>query len=490
MNTDPVIDRLRRANPAEIRPMTDESSLRSRIVAGPGDPRLASPQTSRRRRRRVPALGTVASGLSVVVAIGVAILVVTALRHQPAARDAGHGAGSASGRVIATAPDPVGGLPWGLRAVQTQRGQTCLQVGRLHGGAIGVLGQDGAWGDDHGFHPIATNAGGFGSPLNCGEPDRNGHAFINISDREAVANASGDAAVNGDARGAAARVKLCPQSSSTGRALPSLSVPCPAGALRELAYGLLGPDATRITYVGADGARHTQPTTGPDGAYLIVRPPTTCVELHAGRRFPCDLGSGGPLLQAGAVTAVTYRNGRVCHLPAPGAGGAIRQASCPLVGYVSPPFPHVTQAQVAAPVSLRVLPAKHYCTSTGHNIPGCKQVRLRIAFTARVAVSTANSYYEAVVNMPPRDYTPGAASGCPGGAQGVGPTGRTVRAGQQFTFAVDFGSHVRDCIGDAINVTVAYVPDSHLGLNGLGTEQFPSPGRGAIVVGRASTVLP
>jgi hypothetical protein len=420
----------------------------------------------------------------------VAILAVSALRHQPAARDAGRGAGSASARVIAVAPDPSGGLPWGLRAVHTPRGQTCLQVGRLRGGTIGELGQDGAWGDDRGFHPIPTTTAGFGGPLNCGQPDGHGHAFINISDREAVANASGDAAVNGDARGAAARVLLCPGSSSTGRPLPALSLPCPPGALRDVAYGLLGPEATSITYVAADGARHTQPTRGPDGAYLIVRPRTTCVELHDGRRYPCDLGSSGPLLGAGVITTVTYRDGRVCHLPAPGADGAVRPGRCPLVGYVSPPFPHVTQSQVAAPVSVRVLPARHYCTSTGHNIPGCRQVMLRIAFTARVAVSNANSYYEAVVDMPPRDYTPGAASGCPGGAEGIGPTGKTVRAGQQVTFAVNFGSHVRDCIGDAIHITVAYVPDSHLGLNGLGSEPFPSPGRGAIVVGRASTVLP
>ena len=489
MKTDPVMDRLRRANPAGIRPLTDESGLRSRIVAGPGDPRLPGRETSR-RRRHMPTLGAVVSGLSVAIAVGVAILIVTALRHQPTARDAGHATGSASARVIAVAPDPSGGLSWGLRTVQTQRGQVCLQVGRLHDGTIGVLGQDGAWGDDQGFHPLPTDGGGFGGPLNCSEPDRNGHAFTNISDREAVANASGDAAVDGDARGAAARVKLCPQSSSTGRALATLSRPCPAGALRDLAYGLLGPDATSITYIGADGARHTQPTSGPDGAYLIVRPQTPCVQLHDGRRFPCDLGSVGPLLQPGVITTVTYRNGRVCHLPAPGAGGTVAAGRCPLVGYVSPPFPHVTQAQVAAPVTVRVLPASHYCNSTGRNIPGCKEITLSISFTARIAVSNPNSYYEAVVDMPPRDYTPGGATGCPGAEQSAGPTGRTSRAGRHVTLVVRFGSFVRDCIGDAIHITVAYVPDSHLGLNGLGSEPGPSPGRGAIIVGKASTVLP
>lgn len=55
------------------------------------------------------------------------------------------------------APDPRGGPPWGLRILQTTRGETCVQVGRLDYGTIGVLGQDGAFGNDHRFHPFSAN---------------------------------------------------------------------------------------------------------------------------------------------------------------------------------------------------------------------------------------------------------------------------------------------------------------------------------------------
>jgi hypothetical protein len=436
MKSDPVMDRLRRANPVEIRPVTDESSLLSNILARLGDPRLAGQETTRRPRRRAPTLGAVFVGLSVAIAVGVAILAVAVLGHKPAVSNTGHGTALGTARVIAQAPDPSGGLPWGLRAVHTERGQICLQVGRLQGGRIGVLGQDGAWANDHGFHPIPTNGLGFGGNLSCGAPDRNGHAFINISDDDAIANASGDASVNGDAHRAAAGVRLCSQSSSSGRPRATLPPPCPKGVLRDLEYGLLGPDATSITYIDANATHHTQPTSGPDGAYLIVRPQASCVQAHAGSTATCSLGSAGPLLQAGVIIAVTYRNGRVCHLPAPDAGGLVRQASCPLVGYQSPPIERVTKAQLTAPVTTRVLPASHYCNSTGHNIPGCKQVTLSIAFTARIPVSNANSYYEAVVDMPPRHYTPGGPTGCPGAEQGVGPTRSTIRAGQHLNLRV------------------------------------------------------
>ena len=40
--------------------------------------------------------------------------------------------------------DPAGGLPWGLRLVHTTRGYACLQLGRVNGSQIGVLGQDGS----------------------------------------------------------------------------------------------------------------------------------------------------------------------------------------------------------------------------------------------------------------------------------------------------------------------------------------------------------
>jgi hypothetical protein len=489
MRPDPVIDRLRRANPVEVRPLDGAPRLLSNIIASPGDPRLSGATRGRRQRRWIPSIGTVVATFSVAIALTVAVMALTVLRHHRAGSN--HAAVARSVKIVATAPDPHGGLPWGLREVHTRRGQTCLQVGRLKGGLIGVLGQDGAWANDHGFHAIAPSSSGLGGNLSCGEPDRNGNAFINISDSGAIANAYGDATIDGSAHGAAARVKRCPRSSSDGRGEATLPPPCPKADLRDLEYGLLGPDATSITYVGAHGRRYTQRTSGPDGAYLIVRPQAAspCLVKRSGGTPMCGEGSIGPLLQAGIITAVTYRNGRVCHLPAPTPRRIVKPASCPLVGYQSPPFNHVTEAEVAAPISARALPAKHYCNGTGHNFAGCKQVVLTIAFTARVAVTSPNSYYEAIVDMPRRDYTPGGRTGCPGSGSAL-RTQDNLRAGQRVHWRDDEGSSPKDCAGNSIHITIAYVPNAYLGLNGMGSKPWPSPGRGSIVVGKTSLALP
>jgi len=42
--------------------------------------------------------------------------------------------------------------------------------------------------------------------------------------------------------------------------------------VRDISYGVLGPQTTRVTYLAPDGRTVTEPTTGPDGAYLIVAP--------------------------------------------------------------------------------------------------------------------------------------------------------------------------------------------------------------------------
>src|ERR1039458_1684221 len=62
------------------------------------------------------------------------------------------------------------------------------------------------------------------------------------------------------------------------RRLPS----CPARALRNVAYGVLGPDAVSITY----SVNHYSLTerTGPDRAYIAVVPATN---------RSCTFGSGG-----------------------------------------------------------------------------------------------------------------------------------------------------------------------------------------------------
>ncbi len=49
-------------------------------------------------------------------------------------------------QLAAEAPDPSGGLRWGLRLIQKRPLAACLQIGRVRHGRIGALGQDGSYG--------------------------------------------------------------------------------------------------------------------------------------------------------------------------------------------------------------------------------------------------------------------------------------------------------------------------------------------------------
>jgi hypothetical protein len=54
-------------------------------------------------------------------------------------------------------PDPAGGPPWGMRTVRTTRGLGCVQVGRVVDDKLGVLGRNGAFGDDGRFHELPAD---------------------------------------------------------------------------------------------------------------------------------------------------------------------------------------------------------------------------------------------------------------------------------------------------------------------------------------------
>ena len=153
--------------------------------------------------------------------------------------------------------------------------------------------------NDGRFHPIPLDTN-----FPCGQTDAHGYLFLNVFERDVPASAS-----FGSAAG-------CRVGQRHAR-LPA----CPAGDLRNVAYGVLGPDAVSITYT----LNHHNVTerTGPDGAYLVVVPATqqSCTSAPGGKR--CVGGSGEittPTLQSGIITAVTYRDGHVCHLPTPTSG--------------------------------------------------------------------------------------------------------------------------------------------------------------------------
>ncbi len=207
--------------------------------------------------------------------------------------------------------DPGGGPPWGLRTIRTTRGLMCVQVGRIVDGRIGVLGKDGAFHDDGRFHPLSVDYledGGF----NCGTEDANGNAFLNEEAFGVPADGlkNGEGEVSGGCYGPRPSTQQCPPSER-----------------RNISYGLLGPDATSITYQGAGGTGQTMATEGPDGAYLVVqrhiasaclRGPAECSGRFAGvfRSRGSSGDTGGPTLNAfGVVRSVSYRGGSSCRLP-------------------------------------------------------------------------------------------------------------------------------------------------------------------------------
>ena len=93
---------------------------------------------------------------------------------------------------------------------------------------------------------------------------------------------------------------------------------CAQANARRIAFGLLGPEASKVTF--ADGS--TQVPTDGDGAYLHVSADGT-------EHGESVIGGGpAPDLAISAVKRIDYRDGTSC--PKPG------QIGCPPKGYVEP----------------------------------------------------------------------------------------------------------------------------------------------------------
>ena len=209
-------------------------------------------------------------------------------------------------------PDPAGGPPWGLRELKTTRGLMCVQVGRIVDGRIGVLGRNGAFNDDGAFHPLSPT---FMEGPGCGTEDARGDAFVN----EQI-------------HGLPLSALLADQLHTHGGCYGSRrsATACPPGALRDVYFGLLGPDAASVTHVTPSGGTTVTPTAGPDGAYLIVLPHST---MRCPPRAPFCFGNGlgytgSPQMEAfEVVRAVNYRGAATCVLPTPAALAAAEAAS-------------------------------------------------------------------------------------------------------------------------------------------------------------------
>ncbi|MDX6547297.1 MAG: hypothetical protein QOG33_847 [Gaiellales bacterium] len=127
---------------AELEAQIHQAARRGAHRAG-GHPR-------RRRVLRVVLIVLALLTLAASVAAGAALLLRASIIPSPAARDV-----QPQMRPLADTPhllalraaDPVRGLPWGMRVARSQTGLTCVTVGQVRGGQLGVVGFDGRYRD-------------------------------------------------------------------------------------------------------------------------------------------------------------------------------------------------------------------------------------------------------------------------------------------------------------------------------------------------------
>lgn len=259
--------------------------------------------------------------------------------------------------------DPEGGLPWGMRIVRTSREEVCLQIGRVEDGKLGVLGVDGAFKDDGEFHPLPLDS------LPARRPEVVGF----------LVNTTTSCFLPGQAF-MATRIGMrvsAAEEAPAGR--PQTS---PSRDLRDVYFGLLGPQAVSVTY-RQNGSQRTEAALPGTGTYLIVRP------FRAnGLKLGLGGASGGPLGQLGPgrgelLTRITYRlDGRLCER------GPVDQPA-----HLGHPCP---QSAVPSPRELAQLRARHNLHRPVHvhlRIHNGLVTAADVSFRAPYAIDNARHYY-------------------------------------------------------------------------------------------------
>ena len=354
------------------------------------------------------------------------------------------------------APDPDGGLKWGMRALSTARGEGCLQVGRLLDGRLGALGWDGSFADDGRFHELPVSAA-FDS-IGCALLDGRGRLFTNVTADERPASAwIGTGGRLGGCVPASAGpyekgLRLTPQERAQGLRPPPI---CPQADLRNIYYGLLGPSARSITYV-LNGRRHTLDTVGAEGAYLFV----TRASAHQLLNF-ANAGTSDVVPVDGPIREIHYRDGSTCHLTRKswiGGRDSCTPALSEPVGYV-PVGKAPTRAEASTPIHARLSRGRE-----GRRV-------IVVSFTARLAVTDARRIYSLLWREP----------GMPPGVHGGEATNSDIAAGQPITKTIGaVGSRLRPGI---VRGTVSL--QQALGAGGL-----EGPGSVTVPVGGFSVRVP
>lgn len=429
-----IEQRLRAARPEREASPPPFTAVLARIEQAARPAASQSPRWWRRSRTVIPiALAALvlagAGGSALLLAPGKALAPAYVLPANPST-----GLGRPVPASLAALPlriaDPQGGPPWGMRVIRTTRGLVCLQGGRVVDGQLGGLGSGYAFHGDGRFHPfLAADAIGVDG---CVSGDANGHAFLPGAPVIVTANGL---PLAGENLWPGERVHCdLPGQEDWG-------VRCPQSELREVAMGVLGPDATSIR-VGASGHEFTVKPYGPDGAYMIVAPapPGANKSMQSGA---WDGHGYATNAAGGVVLTVTFANGSQCEIPG--------RRVCPREGFDFANSALPSPAQVSAPVAVRYLPSVSHPSApliawartsnpnrreafapTGPNGLGEAPAgpALAVSFEARVGAQNESSGY--VVELQPR-----VAPGCATPALIVSqPTQQTISAKERLEITV------------------------------------------------------
>jgi hypothetical protein len=140
-----------------------------------------------------------------------------------------------------------------------------VQIGRVLDGRLGIIGEDGAFGDDGLFHVLPVQPTG-GCTQSAAED-----AFVGYVPASAF---------TGSGSCTPPSTPLRPSDAALRRAARS-SRACPAGDLRLVVYGLASARATRARLSGAFGVVSEQLVPADRGAFIFVLPSS---DLAGGRR--------------------------------------------------------------------------------------------------------------------------------------------------------------------------------------------------------------
>jgi len=275
-----------------------ESELR-RVVQEPSKPahrRLPAPRRARWGLLLPIACVLLAGGTLALAATGVILTGSAVPAAAPVGPAEGIGVPVSSRLLPMRAKDPDGGLPWGMRIVETSRGLVCAQVGRVDNGQLGELGIDGAFNNDGLFHPF---------------PAAVAQSFPGGSTEDGTEIEGGTCTLGGStAWGSAVAAELWGIDRNAAFAHGHFSPKSPQA--RDISYGLLGPHASRVSY--SEGSSRDSEAVAPGvGAYLIVQRAGPSSDREGSGEAPgTQIPGAGPGAD-GAVTSITYdQNGTSC----------------------------------------------------------------------------------------------------------------------------------------------------------------------------------